>query len=77
MSEGRRRERAADPGRQECQMAARRCSDNSREFRVHRNGEFGAGLLLLDAKDTVADVLRSHTDHIATTLPAIEQERER
>jgi hypothetical protein len=29
MSEGRRRERAADPGRQECQMAARRCSDNT------------------------------------------------
>ena len=44
---------------------------------MHRNEQFGAGLLLFDVESSAADVLRPHTDHVASTLPGIEQKGQR
>jgi|SRR5882757_46672 hypothetical protein len=41
-------ERPAESCRQECQVAARCRCDDGREFWVHRDREFDAGLLLRD-----------------------------
>src|SRR5262245_5093975 len=70
-------ERSAAAGGHECQMVTGCCFDDGRKGGVQRNDQFNAGLLLLDVESTVADVLRAHAGHIATTLSGVEQERER
>src|SRR5262249_33080757 len=39
--------------------------------------KLGSRLLLLHVQNAVADVLRPHPDNVTTSLPAIEQKRER
>src|SRR5262249_11899699 len=58
-------------------MAAGCRGDNGRKSRMQRNHEIDTGLLLLHGDGAVANVLRPHADHIASTLPGIEQKRRR
>src|SRR6266480_5113011 len=57
-------------------LARHRCNDG-RKSRVHRNEQFGAGLLLFDVQGALADVLWPHADHIAAPLPSVEQQGHR
>ena len=58
-------------------MAAWGRCDYGLKLGVHRDGEHGAGLLLLNVQGPTADVLRSHSTHVATPLACVEQQRER
>jgi hypothetical protein len=43
---------------------------------MNRADQLEAGLLLLHVEGAIADVLRSHTEDVATALPRIEQKHE-
>src|SRR6266540_1055099 len=61
----------------ERQMLARRGLEDLAQIGVHRDGELGAGLALLQVQNAVADMLAAHVDDIAATLRGVEQQRER
>jgi hypothetical protein len=44
--------------------------DNRLEMRVHRDGKLGAGFLLANVQQAVADVLATHAHHVRAPLPA-------
>src|SRR5215471_10238645 len=57
-------------------MLARCGLEDLAQIRVHRDGELGAGLALLQVQNAVADMLAAHADDIAAALAGIERECE-
>src|SRR5262249_2748163 len=70
-------ERAIVSRRQECEVTTGGRGNDGCKLRVHRDGELGASLLLLDVQKSVANVLCPHAENIAAALAGIEQQRQR
>jgi hypothetical protein len=48
--------------------------DNRLEIRVHRDGKLGAGFLLANVQQAVADVLATHAHHVRTCSARVPQQ---
>ena len=67
----------AGRGDEERQVFARRGVEHRAQFRMHRDRQRDAGLLLFQREHAVADVLAAHADDIAAPLRGVEQQRQR
>jgi hypothetical protein len=59
-------------GCQKGQMVTRSRGNDCSKVEVHRNYKLGAGLLLLDAKRALTNVLLPHANHVTAPLPGVE-----
>ena len=53
-------------------MVTRSRGNDCSKVEVHRNYKLGAGLLLLDAKRALTNVLLPHANHVTAPLPGVE-----